>query len=379
MADEQDYYGLLGVSKTATAEELKKAYRKMALKYHPDKNPGDKAAEEKFKQISEAYEVLSDEQKRVTYDRHGHAAFGQGGHSSSRSGRPGGFQDPFDIFREVFGGGGGIFSDIFGGRSNASRAGSDLRYDIEISLKEAFDGIEKVIKYNRNVHCNRCNGSGATKDSKDIRCKACGGSGMISMSQGFFSVQQTCPECNGQGKKISNPCVNCNGSGLIAEKTTTKIKIPMGAFSGMKLRMQGFGEAGAKGGPVGDLYVVVFIKNSNDFERDGDDLHCRLDVPFTLAALGGEINVKTIDSEAVLKLSPGTQQGTVMRMRGHGMRKLKEEDRGDQYVHIGIIVPKKLTQDQREKLEAFAMTFKDDLSKEAKGSSWFDKIKDTFK
>ncbi|MDR1458016.1 MAG: molecular chaperone DnaJ [Puniceicoccales bacterium] len=376
MANEQDYYDLLGVAKTATPEELKKAYRKMAVKYHPDKNPGDKAAEDKFKQISEAYEVLSDGQKRTAYDRHGRAAFDQGGYSQG-SGH--GFHDPFDIFREVFGGSSGIFGDMFSGRSSASNAGSDLRYDVEISLKEAFDGVEKAIKYNRNVHCGECNGSGNAKGAKSIKCRVCGGSGIISMSRGFFSVQQTCPECHGQGMKISNPCVDCGGSGLKVEKTSSKIKIPTGAFSGMKLRMQGFGEAGPRGGSMGDLYIVVIVKNSSDFERDGDDLHCRLEVPFTLAALGGEINVKTIDAEAVLKLSPGTQQGTVMRMCGYGMRKLKGEDRGDQYVHIGIIVPKKLSQEQREKLEAFALTFSDDQSKESKGFGWFNKIKDTFK
>ncbi|MDR2735879.1 MAG: molecular chaperone DnaJ [Puniceicoccales bacterium] len=378
MAEKQDYYDLLGVSKTATSEELKKAYRKMAMKYHPDKNPGDKAAEEKFKQISEAYEILGDDQKRASYDRHGHAAFESGSHRAGGS-HFGGFHDPFDIFREVFGGSGGIFGDIFASRSHSQSSGSDLRYDIEISLKEAFTGVEKLVKYNRNVKCDRCNGSGAADDSKTIKCRRCGGSGVLSMSQGFFSIQQTCPECHGQGMKISSPCTECNGSGVVMEKTTTKVRIPPGAFSGMKLRIQGFGEAGHQGGPVGDLYVVINIKNNNEFERDGDDLHCRLDIPFTLAALGGEINVKTIDAEAVLKLSPGTQQGTVMRIRGHGMKKLKSDDRGDQYVHIGIIVPKKLTQEQREKLEAFAMTFSDDAHKAIKSSSWFNKIKDSFK
>jgi molecular chaperone DnaJ len=379
MSNRQDYYDLLGVANTATQEELKKAYRKMAVKYHPDKNPGDKAAEEKFKQISEAYEILGDEQKRAAYDRHGHAAFEQGGYSSASGGRPGGFHDPFDVFREVFGGGSGIFGDMFGGGSRSSNAGADLRYDIEISLKDAFLGIEKVVKYNRNVRCEHCNGSGQAKDSKTIKCRTCGGNGVISMTQGFFSVQQTCPDCRGQGIKISNPCVACGGSGVAIEKTTTKIKIPQGAFSGMKLRVQGFGEVGPRGGSSGDLYVVVVVRNSSEFERDGDDLHCRLDVPFALAALGGEINVKTIDAETMLKLSPGTQQGPIIGSRDHGMRKLKSDSRGDQYVHIGIIVPKKLTTEQREKLEAFAMTFSDDYGKGGKTPSWFDKIKDSFK
>ncbi|MDR2628735.1 MAG: molecular chaperone DnaJ [Puniceicoccales bacterium] len=371
-----DYYELLGVSKDASTDEIKKAYRKMAVKYHPDKNPGDKSAEEKFKQVSEAYDVLSDEQKRAAYDRYGHDAFDpnrEGSQSGYR--RSGGFQDPFDIFREAFGGEGGIFGDLFGGgskRRSVQQDGSDLRYDLEISLKEAFTGVEKLLRYERHVTCTHCGGTGSEKGSQSGTCSTCHGSGVLTMSQGFFAMRQTCPDCNGTGTKITNPCRACQGTGCIEENTKTKIKIPAGISHGMKLRLNGFGEAGVRGGRNGDLFVVVFIKNDKQFERDGDHLHCSLSVPFTLAALGGEINIKTIDTEAVLQIPSGTQPDSILRMRGYGMPNFSTGIRGDQLVHISIEVPKKLTSEQRAKLEAFA------LSLGSNEKSWFSKIKDSF-
>jgi molecular chaperone DnaJ len=373
-----DYYELLGIAKGASAEEIKKAYRKMAVKYHPDKNPGDKSAEEKFKQVSEAYDVLNDSQKRAAYDRYGHDAFdsrnGGGGFQSGRSGS-GGFHDPFDIFREAFGGSGGIFGDLFGGKAkqhSGKQDGADLRYDLEISLKEAFTGVEKILRYNRHVACTSCGGTGAEKDSKSGTCPTCHGSGVLTMSQGFFSMRQTCPDCNGTGVKISNPCRVCQATGYVTESTKTKVKIPAGVAHGMKLRLNDFGEAGIQGGQNGDLFVVVFVKGDKQFEREGDHLHCNLSIPFTLAALGGELSIKTIDAEAVLQIPAGTQPDSILRMRGYGMPNFSTAKRGDQMVHIGIEVPKKLTSEQRSKLEAFALS----LGSEEK--SWFSKIKDSF-
>ncbi|MDR1590550.1 MAG: molecular chaperone DnaJ [Puniceicoccales bacterium] len=372
-----DYYDLLGVSKNASAEEIKKAYRKMAIKYHPDKNPGDKSAEEKFKQVSEAYDVLNDEQKRAAYDRYGHDAFdpNRAGFQSERRSGGGGFQDPFDIFREAFGGDGGIFGDLFGGRAkrrSTQQDGADLRYDLEISLKEAFTGVEKLLRYDRHVGCTHCGGTGSEKGSQPETCLTCHGSGVLTMSQGFFAMRQTCPDCNGTGMKIVNPCRACQGAGCIEETTKTKIKIPAGVTHGMKLRLNGFGESGVRGGRGGDLFVVVFIKNDKQFERDGDHLHCTLSIPFTLAALGGEINIKTIDGEAVLQIPAGTQPDAILRMRGYGMPSFSTNNRGDQLVHIGIEVPKKLTSEQRAKLEAFA------LSLNGGEKNWFSKFKDSF-
>jgi molecular chaperone DnaJ len=370
-----DYYELLGIDKNASPEEIKKAYRKMAVKYHPDKNPNDKSAEEKFKQASEAYDVLKDEQKRATYDRYGHNAFDpknnvHSGHSS------GGFHDPFDIFREAFGEHGGIFNDLFGGGSrqrSAKQDGADLRYDIEISIKEAFSGIEKTLTYDRHVPCPHCNGSGAEKDSKPITCATCRGAGVLTVSQGFFSMRQTCPDCHGSGTKITHPCRACQSIGCITDSTKTKVKIPPGIPHGTKLRLGGFGEAGVRGGQNGDLFVVVFLKPDKQFEREGDHLHCTLSLPFTLLALGGEINVKTIDTQTILQIPAGTQPHSILRMRGYGMPNFSTGKRGDQLVHIEIEVPKKLSAEQRAKLEAFA------LSLDANDKSWFSKIKDSFK
>jgi molecular chaperone DnaJ len=383
MSSSEDYYNLLGVSKNATDEELKKAYRKMAVKYHPDKNPGDKSAEEKFKKISEAYEILHDGQKRAAYDRYGHAAFEPGG-ASAAHGRAqggfhqgfGGFTDPFEIFREAFGGG---FNDFFGGgrsRRSASHAstGADLRYDLEITLLEAFKGVEKTIRYNRHVTCSVCHGSGAEKGSSRNTCSTCRGSGFVMTSQGFMTIQQTCPRCQGQGVMIEKPCSHCYGEGRVVEQTTTKVKIPAGVDTGMQLRLAGFGGAGEQSGNSGNLYVIIQVKEDKHFERHGHDLHCRISVPFTLAALGGEMNLDTIDGQAILKIPAGTQPESILRVRGQGMPILNQAgSRGDQLVHVAIEVPKRLTHEQREKLEAFAHA----CEPRSKGS-FFDRLRGSF-
>ena len=353
----EDYYELLGVSKTASAEEIKNAYRKMAVKYHPDKNPGDKEAEDKFKKVSEAYEVLKDSKKRQAYDQYGHAAF-QG--AGAARGGAGGFHDPFDIFREVFGGGGGgIFEDFFGGggQSGGSGAqhGADLRYDLEITLEEAATGVEKEIRYNRSMICDHCHGDRAEPGTRKERCGTCGGSGQVVSSRGFFSVRQTCPKCRGMGIDIEKPCTQCRGEGRTVKKANKlKVKVPAGVHSGSKLRSAGGGEAGVGGGQTGDLYIVIQVKEHKFFERDSENLYCVIPIKFTLAALGGTIEVPTLKGKASLKIPEGTQSGTLFRLRGHGLPSLRQNFIGDQLVRLEVEVPKKLSSTQREMLEQFA-------------------------
>lgn len=355
---QKDYYEILGIPKSASADEIKKAYRKLAVKYHPDKNPGDKSAEEKFKEISEAYEVLKDDKKKAMYDQYGHAAF-QGTSSSSGS-YQGGFQDPFDLFREVFGGGrsGGIFDSFFGGssRSYEKQRGSDLRYDLEITLEDAFAGISKTIEYRRNITCSHCKGSGTKPGTQPKTCTHCRGRGQVISSQGFFSMSQTCPKCHGSGQIIENPCPHCNGRGVEGDHTQVKVKIPAGVHNGSKLRFQGLGEAGPAGS--GDLYVVIFIQEHSIFQRDGDNLLIHQSLPFTLAALGGEIQISTLQGNANLKIPAGTQPNTIFKMKNYGMPQLNPHSiaskYGDLLVHVSIEVPKKLTKEQRIKLEAFS-------------------------
>lgn len=372
-----DYYEILGIQKGASDEEIKKAYRKMALKYHPDRNKGDKAAEEKFKEVSEAYEVLKDPNKRAAYDRYGHQAFGQGGESSSSFQGFGGFSDPFDIFRDVFGGGGG-FEEIFNfgsGRSKRSNRqdGSDLRYDMQITLLEAFNGVEKTIKYAHTVQCDKCGGSGAAAGSKNVTCKTCGGTGIYSIRQGFFSMQQTCPECHGTGTKIETPCKYCGGSGTMREQSTRKIKIPAGIFDGAKIRIRDAGEAGSNGGQNGDLYICVYISDDKRFERHDSDLYCTQKIPFVIAALGGEIEVETIDGRANLKIPAGTQSDTTFRIKGYGMPEMNcNGRRGNQYVKVTIDVPTKLTKVQKEKLQEF------NKACETGTGGFFQKLKERF-
>jgi molecular chaperone DnaJ len=377
-----DYYEILGVSREVTADELKKAYRKKAVQFHPDKNPGNKEAEEKFKEISEAYEVLKDADKRAAYDRYGHSAFQQGG---AGRGPGGGFHDPFDIFSEVFGGrgGSGIFEEFFGGgggrgESHSSK-GSDLRYDLEITLVEAVRGVDKEITYRSRVGCEHCSGTGAEPGSSVGRCSTCGGAGKVITNRGFFQVQQTCPTCQGSGKRIENPCKKCSGDGRVSRSNTIKIKIPAGIDSGFKLRSSGNGEAGPNGGASGDLYVVIHVKDHEIFSRDGDDLFCEIPIKYTLAVLGGTIEVPTLSAPSGrvnLKIPAGTLDGTTFRLRGRGVPNLRSNTPGDQLVRIHIEVPTKLTKEQRQKLEEFAIACGD--AENPVEETWWDKAKKIF-
>ncbi|MFW6217943.1 MAG: molecular chaperone DnaJ, partial [Verrucomicrobiota bacterium] len=338
-----DYYETLGVSRDASGDELKKAYRKLAVKYHPDKNPGDAAAEAKFKEISEAYDILKDEEKRAAYDRFGHAAFQGGG--MGRAGGGGGYHDPFDIFREAFGGGGGgggIFEEFFGGGGGRSAGGAnhgaDLRYDLEITLEEAAKGVEKEIRYRRPVECKKCNGSGAEPGSSKVTCPTCGGVGQVTSNRGFISFRQVCPSCHGAGQTIEKPCSNCRGEGRVIDSSTVKVRIPAGVSTGSKLRSAGKGEAGQMGGQAGDLYIIVHVKEHELFERQGDDLFCEVPIKFTLAALGGSIKVPTLFGKGSLKIPPGTQTGTTFRLRGQGVPHLRGGGSGDLLIRVQVEV-----------------------------------------
>ena len=380
----EDYYELLGVAKGASEEELKKAYRKKAVQYHPDKNPGNKEAEEMFKKISEAYEVLKDAQKRAAYDRYGHAAFQQGGGASPRGpgAGGGGFHDPFDIFREVFGGaggggGGGIFEEFFGGGSrDGGRDGSDLRYDLEITLEDAARGVEKEISFRKAVTCERCDGSGAEPGSKRVTCPTCRGAGQIRRSGGIITFTQTCPTCNGAGSKVEKACTACRGEGRVAKTTKLNVRIPPGVDTGSRLRSVGNGEAGASGGQAGDLYIVLSVKEHEIFERQGDDLFCEIPIKFTLATLGGSIEVPTLSGKAALKIPVGTQSGTTFRLKGKGMPNLRGGSHGDQLVRVHVEVPTHLNAEQRKKLEEYALLCGD--ADEPMAKSFFEKAKKFF-
>ncbi|MDI1320019.1 MAG: molecular chaperone DnaJ [bacterium] len=381
----QDYYELLGVAKGVSEEELKKAYRKKAVQFHPDKNPGNKEAEEMFKKVSEAYEVLKDPEKRAAYDRYGHAAFQQGGGPRGPGGSSGGggFHDPFDIFREVFGqqgggGGGGIFDQFFGGEGNGGGAGrgSDLRYDIEITLEEAAHGVEKEISFRRLGECDHCHGSGAEPGSKKSTCPTCRGAGQVTTSRGFFHVRQACPTCHGSGQKFEKVCAKCHGEGRVNETAKINVKIPAGVDTGNKLRSSGNGEAGVMGGEAGDLYIVVHVKDHEVFERQGDDLFCEIPIKFTLATLGGTIQVPTMAGKATLKIPAGTQSGTTFRLKGRGMPHLRGGAHGDQLIRVQVEVPDSLSSEQRKILEEFARVSGDTDQPMSKG--FFEKAKKFF-
>ena len=379
----EDYYELLGVSKGASADELKKAYRKKAVQYHPDKNPGNAEAEEMFKKVSEAYDVLNDPEKRAAYDRYGHAAFqgGMGG-GGPRGGAGGGFHDPFDIFREVFGrqggGGGGIFDEMFGGGGggDGSRDGADLRYDLEITLEEAARGAQKEISFRKNVTCDRCDGSGAEPGSKRVTCPTCRGAGQVRRSGGIITFTQTCPTCGGAGQKIEKPCSACQGEGRVPKSTKLNVRIPAGVDTGSRLRSAGNGEAGVAGGQSGDLYIVLTVKEHELFERHGDDLFCEIPIKFTLATLGGTIEVPTLFGKASLKIPVGTQSGTTFRLRDKGMPSLRAGRQGDQLERVHVEVPTSLTSEQRKLLEEFAKVSGD--ASEPTSKSFFEKAKKFF-
>ena len=348
----RDPYETLGVSRSAAVEEIKTSYRKLAMKYHPDRNPGDAAAEESFKEISQAYDILIDPEKRAAYDRYGYAAF-----QSPGSGPGAGFHDPFDLFREVFGsGGGGIFEHFFGGSGGGAdqARGADLRYDLEIKLEEAARGVEKEIEIRKTGRCSACGGSGGGPGAHLHTCPTCRGRGQVIATRGFFQVAQPCPRCNGAGEMFDHPCKVCRGDGRAEITTRIKLKIPAGIEDGSRLRSGGNGEAGLRGAASGDLYVVVHIREHAVFARDGDDLFCEMPVSFVIAALGGEINVPTLEGKASIKVPAGTQNGTVFKLRGKGMPHLRGSGQGQLLVRAVVEVPTKLTAGQRRKLEEFA-------------------------
>ena len=369
----RDYYEVLGVGKTAGQEEIKRAYRKLAVKFHPDKNPDDPHAEEKFKELGEAYDVLMDADKRAAYDRFGHDAFTQG------AGFRGGFHDPFDIFREVFGGGGGIFETFFGGGGMAGedrQRGSDLRYDMQITLEEAALGVEKEIEVRKLDTCDKCHGTGAEPGSRTINCPTCGGRGQVISSRGFFQVSQTCPRCHGVGQIVEKPCRQCDGEGRVEKASRIKLKIPAGIAAGSRLRSSGNGEAGIRGGPHGDLYVVIHIKEHKVFQRDEDNLFCELPIPFSVAALGGELAVPTLEGKAQVKIPAGTQSGQMFKLRGKGIVNVNGRERGDLLARVIVEVPTRLNAEQRQKLAEFADLCGDENTPMHK--SFFERAKEFF-
>jgi molecular chaperone DnaJ len=373
----RDYYEVLGVNRNAEAEEIKKSYRKLAIKYHPDKNPGDKVAEEKFKELGEAYEILSDPQQRAAYDQYGHAAFDP----RSRMGRAGagGFHDPFEIFREVFGGN-SIFDEFFGTSRNdptQPQRGNDLRYDLELSFEDAAHGCEKEIQVTKGERCEVCHGSGVEAGSKTKTCPTCQGRGQVITSRGIFSIAQTCPQCQGAGRVVEKPCKTCHGAGRRDKTSKIKLRIPAGVDTGSRLRSAGNGEAGLRGGPSGDLYVMLHVKQHDIFQRDGDDLLCEVPVSFVQATLGAEIEVPTLSGPATLKVPPGTQPGTMFRIRGKGVKNLQGYGQGDLHVRITVEIPTHLTHEQKEKLQAFAEACDEDVNPIRK--KFFEKARDLFR
>ncbi|MFM2398241.1 MAG: molecular chaperone DnaJ [Pseudomonadota bacterium] len=382
----RDYYEVLGVAKNASEEEIKKAYRKLAMKYHPDRNQGDgdadaaKKAEEKFKEAKEAYEMLTDAQKRAAYDRFGHA-----GVDPNMGGRGPGGQEGFGGFAEAFG---DIFGDIFGGAAGGRAGGrggpqmyrgGDLKYSMEITLEEAAAGSEKTIKVPAWDDCGVCHGSGAKPGTKATTCPTCGGAGQVRMQQGFFSIQQTCPRCHGTGKIIPEPCTTCDGVGKVKRSKTLEVKIPAGIDDGMRIRSAGNGEPGTNGGPPGDLYVEIHVKEHSVFQREGDDLHCEVPVSFATAALGGEVEVPTLGGRATVQIPEGTQSGKVFRLRGKGVKGVRSGFPGDLYCHMQIETPVKLTEHQKKLLKEFDSSVHAGGAKHSpQEKSWTDRVKEFF-
>ncbi|MEZ2738185.1 molecular chaperone DnaJ [Comamonas jiangduensis] len=374
----RDFYEVLGVSKTASDEELKKAYRKLAMKYHPDRNQGEQAkeAEEKFKEAKEAYEMLSDSQKRAAYDQYGHAGVDPNSGMGGGFGGGGGFAEAFgDIFGDMFGG--GRAGGARGGRQ--VYRGNDLSYSMEITLEEAAKGKDAQIRIPSWDSCDTCHGSGAKPGTSPKTCTTCGGQGSVQMRQGFFSVQQTCPHCRGTGKIIPEPCTSCSGQGRIKRQKTLEVKIPAGIDDGMRIRSSGNGEPGMNGGPPGDLYIEIRIKEHDIFEREGDDLHCQVPVSFITAALGGEIEVPTLQGKAAIDIPEGTQAGKQFRLRGKGIKGVRSSYPGDLYCHIVVETPVKLTEYQRKLLRELEESLKKGGGKHSpNGESWTDKLKRFF-
>ncbi|MEO0651477.1 MAG: molecular chaperone DnaJ [Planctomycetota bacterium] len=377
MSDKRDYYEVLGLERNASEDDIKKSYRKLALQYHPDRNPDDAEAEAKFKEAAEAYDVLSDEQKKAQYDQFGHAAFGPGAGAGQRFTN---LEDIFDAFGDIFGGGGGggIFGDLFGGggrrRQRGPRKGRDLKIVLELTLEEIDEGVEREITLKRNEPCSSCSGTGGRDGAKPVQCGTCAGSGRIQRSQGFFAVQSPCPTCQGAGQTISDPCPKCSGSGRESQQADIKLKVPAGIEDGMRIRVPGAGDAGDPGAPRGDLYCIVREKEHPVFQRGGADLIT--EVPFTFAqlALGDKVEIPTLRGSVEMNVPAGTQPGRVFRLRGQGLPHLDGGGRGDQLVRVFVEVPKKLTDRQKQLLEEFA-----ELEGEQRGSkSILERITDYF-
>ena len=370
----RDYYEVLGADRGASDSDLKKIYRRLAMKFHPDKNPDNPDAENKFKEVKEAYEVLSNPEKRAAYDQYGHAGLGQSSGMGGGAGF-GGFSDSFgDIFGDIFGGGraGG------GGRSNVYR-GSDLKYNLEISLEEAAKGTETKIRIPSYNECSKCDGSGAKPGSSPVTCGTCQGQGQVRVTQGFFSVAQTCPDCQGKGKVIQSPCGSCNGQGRVRDNKTLSVKIPAGVDQGDRIRLSNEGEAGVNGGPAGDLYVVINVKEHEVFTRDGNNLHCEMPISFSTAALGGEIQIPTLSGSAKIKVPSETQTGKAFRLRGKGIKGVRSNGYGDLMCHVVVETPVNLTKKQTELLAEL-----EDINQSSshlhspKAKSWMDKVKSIF-
>jgi len=367
----RDYYVVLEVSRTATEAEIKKSYRRMAMKFHPDRNPDNADAEAKFKEAKEAYEVLTDEQKRAIYDQHGHeglAARGGGGPSAA------------DAFSDIFG---DVFGDIFGGGRRGGRQqvfrGADLRYDLELDLEEAVFGHSAEIEFASLAECEVCTGSGASPGSKTVTCETCNGVGQVRMQQGFFAVQQTCPRCKGRGQVISQPCDSCLGQGRVRKKRTISVKVPQGVDNGDRIRLSGEGEAGRNGGPPGDLYVEIRVREHEIFEREGSNLACEVPVGFTTAALGGTVEVPTLEGSVSLKVPSETQSGKVFRLREKGVKPVRGGPTGDLLCRVVVETPVNLTDEQRELLRKFAATMESSSRDHTpREKSWFDGVKRFF-
>ncbi len=369
----RDYYEVLGVGKGATEEEIKKAFKKLAMKHHPDRNPGDKSSEDKFKEAKEAYEILSDADKRAAYDRYGHAGVDP---SMAGAGGAGGFRDFADAFSDIFG---DVFGGAGGGRRSHVYRGADLRYNLEVTLEEAARGTETKIRVPVLTECEHCHGSGAKPGTEPVTCPTCGGHGQVRMQQGFFSIQQTCPRCHGSGRVIADPCTHCHGEGRIKKHKTLSVRIPSGVDDGDRIRLSGEGEAGINGGPPGDLYVQIHLKQHPVFQRDHDDLHCELPISFTTAALGGEIRIPTLDGHAAIKIPAETQSGKVFRLLGKGIKGVRSSQPGDLLAHVVVETPVNLTERQKELLREFeSCCVGHEAKHNPRAKSFMEKVKEFF-